>query len=71
MAMAGSDLRFYSNNRLLGCFGSPHQPRPCAVTGILLMSMTFEPTEPEIATIVHEVERAAARGVMYPCNRCA
>lgn len=30
---------------------------------ILLMSMTFEPTEPEIAAIMHEVELAASRGV--------
>lgn len=30
---------------------------------VLLMSMTFEPTEPEIAKIVHEIELAASRGV--------
>ncbi|HSH18729.1 MAG TPA: phospholipase D-like domain-containing protein [Candidatus Saccharimonadales bacterium] len=30
---------------------------------LLLMSMTFEPTEPDIAVIMHEVELAASRGV--------
>jgi phosphatidylserine/phosphatidylglycerophosphate/cardiolipin synthase-like enzyme len=30
---------------------------------ILLMSMTLEPTEPEIAKVLHEIELAAARGV--------
>lgn len=30
---------------------------------LLLMSMTFEPTEPEIAAIMHETELAASRGV--------
>jgi phosphatidylserine/phosphatidylglycerophosphate/cardiolipin synthase-like enzyme len=30
---------------------------------VLLMSMTFEPTEPEIAAIMRELELAAARGV--------
>ena len=30
---------------------------------LLLMSMSFEPTEPEIAAIIHELELAASRGV--------
>ena len=30
---------------------------------LLLMSMTFDPTEPEVAAIMSEVEKAAARGV--------
>lgn len=37
--------------------------RTTAGDRVLLMSMTFEPTEPEIAAIVHETEAAAARGV--------
>jgi phosphatidylserine/phosphatidylglycerophosphate/cardiolipin synthase-like enzyme len=30
---------------------------------VLLMSMSFEPTEPAIAAIIHEIELAASRGV--------